>query len=76
MGYEDLDLVICEPNHLRYVDEDYFEDVFPDDGDEELPTPLAFALEEFNKAIEDYNTNNAISWSPGKFKTKYEGYDA
>lgn len=57
-----LMLVICEPIHLSQVDEDYFHDDLPEDG--ELPDSIAEALEALNKAIRD---EPPVSWTPGKY---------
>ena len=58
----DLRLVICKPNHVPQLTEDYFSDKLPEDGD--LPGYLAKAIPAFNAAIKDAPV---LSWSPGKF---------
>jgi hypothetical protein len=57
----DLRLVICEPQNLREVDEDYWHDELPEDG--ELPDAIAVALEALNAAI---RANTQFTWYPGK----------
>jgi hypothetical protein len=56
---EDMRLVLCTPNRLRQIDEDYFVDELPEDG--ELPAEIAGALEVLNKAIREHEP---VSWSP------------
>jgi hypothetical protein len=56
---ECLRLVLCTPNRLRKIDEDYFSDDLPEDG--ELPAEIAGALEVLNKAIREHEP---VSWSP------------
>lgn len=62
LDIENLQLVVCEPSHLRQIDEDYWEDELPEDG--ELPTPIQLALDALNKAIEEHG--DEISWHGGK----------
>jgi hypothetical protein len=57
-----LRLVICEPNRLRQVEEDYFLDDLPEDGD--IPDEVANALEDLNRVIRD---QDPVSWSPGRY---------
>ncbi len=57
-----LQLVICEPNHGRRLEEDYFCDELAEDG--EVPDCLIGAIEAFNAAI---NKAPPLSWSPGKW---------
>ena len=59
---EDLRLVICEPVYLRQIDEDYWIDDLPDDG--ELPEAIYKALEAFNAALVDAGV---VSWTAGKY---------
>ena len=58
----DLDLVICEPNYARQVDEDYWQDELAEDG--ELPAVIEDALKVFNAVIHAYK--EPLSWSQGK----------
>lgn len=57
---EDLELVLCTPNYPRQIDEDYWCDEMPEDG--ELPTYLQKALEEFNGLLAEAKP---LSWSAG-----------
>ena len=57
-----LRLVICEPIYLKEIDEDYFCDELPEDG--ELPENVFSALEELNKIIRG---QKPVSWMPGKY---------
>lgn len=56
----DLRPVLCEPNYARQLEEDFFGDELPEDGD--LPDDIATAVEAFNAAI----AGKILSWSPGK----------
>lgn len=47
----DLMLVLAEPEYAREVDEDYWSDDLPEDG--ELPSDIAEALEALNKVIRE-----------------------
>lgn len=64
----DLTIYICEGNYLREVNEDYWEDVFAEDG--ELPKEIQAKLNELNEAIENYK--KPMSWSPSKYIAKLE----
>lgn len=64
---DDLRLVICEPNYARQIDEDFFCDELPEDG--EAPPHVQEAIEQFNAAVAD----TILSWSPGKCRLKLEG---
>lgn len=66
-----LTIYICDGNYLSEVSEDYWEDVFAEDG--ELPKEIRAKLDELNKAIEDYK--KPISWSPSKYIAKFEWND-
>ena len=60
---EELILYICEPISGRLIDEDFFCDELPEDGD--LPSELQEAMEEFNDAVAAYGT---LSWTPGEYR--------
>lgn len=60
-----LKIFICTGNYLSSVGEDYWEDVFADDGDCELPEEVAIKLNELNTAIE--NHKRPMSWSASKY---------
>ena len=62
---QSLRLVICEPHRLRQVDEDYFYDDLPEDGD--IPDEVANALKDLNRVICD---QDPVSWSPGVYVPK------
>jgi hypothetical protein len=64
---EEMRLVICRPNHLRQIDEDYFSDDLPEDG--ELPTEITSALEVLNKVIREHEP---VSWSPSSKAIRIE----
>lgn len=64
-GIEDVNclrLVICEPNYLGEISEDYWSDDLPDDMD--LPDSVLSALETFNASLKDAGP---VSWSPSKY---------
>jgi len=58
---EALFLIKCEPSYLRQIDEYYFSDQLPEDGD--LPDEISEALEALNKLIREHGP---VSWYPGK----------
>ena len=59
---DSLRLIICEPECLREIDEDYWADDLPEDT--ELPDSVLSALETFNASLKDAGV---VSWHPGKF---------
>lgn len=59
----ELRLVVCEPNYVRQVDEDYWIDELPEDG--ELPVWLEKAMDALNEVIAAHE-NEPLSWSAGK----------
>lgn len=69
---QDLQLVICEPNHFNGIDEDYWADIMPADGDGELPKALQEKLAEFNEFIK---TLPPCSYSPSNVRTAYNPVD-
>jgi len=72
INFEDLQLVICEPNYAREIDYDDFNcDILPED------TYLHEVFPELSEAIESVNeiirkNEVALSWSGGRYRTKYE----
>jgi len=62
---QSLRLLICESIYLREVDEDYFNDELPEDG--ELPEDVSNVLEDLNKVIRN---QKPVSWFPGKYAAK------
>lgn len=64
---DELKLVICEPNKMREIPYDYWDDIMPENM-EELPKEINDALETFNKVIREAKP---ISWRPGKIRTTY-----
>lgn len=66
---ESIRLVICEPNYLREVEEDYWEEVIPQDWDlKDCDVEIAEKLKELNKIIRE---SRPCSWREGKYKTKF-----
>ncbi|MFA7253782.1 MAG: hypothetical protein WC107_04460 [Patescibacteria group bacterium] len=59
---DSLRLIICEPEHLRELDADYWADDLPEDT--ELPDSVLSALETFNASLKDAGV---VSWYPGKY---------
>ena len=57
---DELNLVFCEPEHLRQVDKDYFDIEEEDD----LPAAVREALAKLNQAILE---SSPIAWVPGKY---------
>jgi hypothetical protein len=60
---EEVRLVLCEPVKLKCVDEDYWSDDLPEEG--ELPDSILEALEGLRIAIDGADP---VAWSPGKFR--------
>ena len=56
----DLELIICKPNYARQIDDDYFCDDLPEDGD--LPVEVEAAMKSFNAQVKGV----ILSWYPGK----------
>jgi hypothetical protein len=56
---EDLRLIVCEPNYVREIDNDYFFDELAEDG--YIPGEVEEAMDAFNKAV----AGIVLSWSPG-----------
>lgn len=59
---DSLRLIICEPEYLRELDEDYWADDLPEDT--ELPDSVLSAIETLNASLKDAGI---VSWSPGKY---------
>jgi hypothetical protein len=62
---ESLRLIICEPNYLPLIPDDYGCDELAEDG--ELPDAVIDAIEKFNEVI---RKTGAVSWYPGKKRIK------
>ena len=60
----DLMLVVCDPIKLSQIDEDYWMDDLPEEG--ELPEEAVEALTMFNEILGGIGT---VSWEPGKYRT-------
>ncbi len=65
----EINLLICEPNHWRQLDYDYWSDGRPENDDGDLPKELEAALKNLNEVIKKLPPQ---SWSPGKVRTKYK----
>ena len=63
---KDLMLVLCEPMKLRTLDSDFFADCLADE--QELPTEIEKAIDEFNAKIAAYP--HVISWVPTNKRIK------
>ena len=59
---EDLRLIICIPNYLKPLEDDFFCEDLAEDG--ELPQDVIEALNSLNEVI---SKKEPISWSPGKY---------
>lgn len=68
---EDLELVICEPNYLREIEESYWEDIMPENWDElsDGNKEVAAKLKELNELI---RKQPAFSWGQGSKRTTYK----
>ncbi len=60
-----LQLVICEPVKLKYVNTNYWKDDLPEDG--KLPDEVHKALEKLNQTIEDFGN---VAWKPTEYLAK------
>lgn len=65
----ELMLVICDPVFGQPIEDDYFCDVLPEDG--EVPDDIMDAVEVFNKAMEAYGP---LSWYPGPYAMDVSAY--
>lgn len=63
----DLMLVICKPNYVRELTDEYCCDEMTEDGD--LPNEVCAAMEAFNKAV----SGIVLSWSPGDVSVLLDG---
>lgn len=64
LNQNDLQLVLCEPNYMREVETDYWEDKFPEGGDDScIPDDILSALETLNELIS--NKKEILSWYQG-----------
>lgn len=65
-----LQLIICEPNHLHEIDFERWDDVVPEDWDIEdcMSKELVEKIKEVNEMI---RKEGAVSWTPGKTRTEY-----
>jgi len=59
---ESMRLYLCTPNWARHLDEDFFVDELPEDG--EVPDELKIAMDAFNHAVKAYR--RPLSWAPSK----------
>lgn len=60
-------LLICEPEYVRPIENDYFQDQLPEDEDD-LPCEIAEAMDAFNAAV----SGVILSWVPGEFALDLE----
>ena len=68
---DELQLMICSPNHVHEIDADYWYDDMPEcyDSLEQFSKEFVEKLVEFNKYI---STLPPLSWSQGIYKTAYK----
>lgn len=67
---DDLRLVICDPQYVPTLTEDYCHDEMAEDG--ELPSEVLDAMETFNAAVGGV----ILSWFPGKYALALESSGA
>lgn len=64
----ELKLVICQPNYLHEISEDYWQDIFPENWDE-----IADGNKEFSQKLKEFNEiirqQPPFSWGEGNYKT-------
>lgn len=72
----DLRLIICEPNHMRPIEDDYWEGDLPEDQyiDDCAPKVVTDKLRELNELI--ITMKPILSWSPGKYRLSLANYTA
>ena len=63
----ELQLVICDPIHMRQIDEDYWTDCIPEESD--FPKGFLSELKKFNEYIESLPL---VGWGQGSFRTEYK----
>ena len=61
LDLDDIQLVVCTPNYVKAVDEDYWEEYMPEGGD--LPNEVQEALANLNQVIG--RNKHILSWSQG-----------
>lgn len=66
INVSELQLVLCEPVKLMYLDNDFFYDCLSEDQD--LPDGLAKLIEEFNQKVEAWGKKNVLSWEPANIR--------
>lgn len=67
-----LMLVLCDPQELNFVDEDYWCDIMPENADgldDVASKELMDALDSLNKIIANHPP---VSWFPGNIRTEYK----
>lgn len=62
----DLLLIICEPNYLRPICADYWDDELSEDQD--LPDDVQKLIDQINA----FNKDHFINWVPGKYRTSIQ----
>lgn len=60
LNADELNLVVCEPNYMRQLYTDYWDDVLPDSDGSHIPEEITKAIEELNRLIGHKNT--VASW--------------
>lgn len=60
---DDMMIVLCKPNTASPLDSSQWSDDLPDEGDDDTPSWLEAAIDEFNKTIFG---QPPLSWSPSK----------
>jgi len=71
VNMEDLELVVCVPNHLWRIEDNVWEDILPEDMDLKEITSAEFRnkLKELNNIIDK---EPPISWNGGKYRTSVD----
>lgn len=64
----DLMLVFCEPKYFNQICSDYWEDILPEEYENELPSKLQEALDNLNQVI---TSLPPVSYYPSKTRTLY-----
>lgn len=62
-SWQELRLVICDPQKASHIEDDYFSDVMPEDGTD-IPDAVQEAMAAFNRAIDE---SPPMSWTPGDY---------
>ena len=67
----ELSLLICRPNYMRMVDEDYWCDFMPEEIDELSQVTSKEFIEALTNLNQIIKNHKPVSWSPSQFRTEF-----